>query len=72
MKKPAKERGSAAPPGAEQPLEGVRSEEDRSAESDAVPSTPGGKATAGPDEQIVGRAIDTITDGEGNYLEPPD
>ncbi|QRK08711.1 hypothetical protein JQX13_00535 [Archangium violaceum] len=61
MKEPAKERGSGAPPGPEEPLEGVQSEEGRSAESDAV-----------PDEQIEGRAMDTITDGDGNYLEPPD
>ena len=72
MKEPAKERGSASPPGPDKPLDDVRTEESRSAESDALPSTPGGKANAGPDEQIEGRAMDTITDGEGNYLEPPD
>jgi hypothetical protein len=72
MKEPAKERGSAAPPGPENPLEGVEREEGRSADADAVPSSPGGKANAGPEEQIAGRAVDTITDGDGSYLEPPD
>ncbi|WNG49699.1 hypothetical protein F0U60_40465 [Archangium minus] len=72
MKEPAKERGSAAPPGPEERLEGVRSEEDRSASADAIPSSPGGKANAGPEDQIEGCAMDTIKDDEGNYLEPPD
>jgi hypothetical protein len=33
--------------------------------------TAGGKATARA-EECEGRALDTINDGDGNYLEPPD
>lgn len=73
MKEPAKERGSAAPPGDEETLEGVRTKEAQPDEaSRPVPSTPAGKAIAGPEEQIEGCAPDTITDGDGNYFEPPD
>ena len=72
MKASEKERGATAPPGSDPPREGAWLEEHRSAEPDAVPSSPAGKANAGPDAQIEGYAMDTITDSEGNYLEPPD
>lgn len=71
MNEPAKERGSAAPPGPEKPLEGLQQEE-RSADADVEPTSPGSKANAGPEEQIVGRALDTIPLDDGSYLEPPD
>jgi hypothetical protein len=72
MEASEKERGATAPPGSDPPREGDRPEERRSAEPDAVPSTPASKANTGPDEQIEGYALDTITDSDGNYLEPPD
>jgi hypothetical protein len=67
------ERKQDAPAAAGDELvtEDTPSEPTRSAGSDAVPSTPGGKGTA-TEEQIAGRADDTITDGDGSYLEPPD
>jgi hypothetical protein len=33
---------------------------------------PGGKASTAPADQIEGCSEDTITDGDGSYLEPPD
>lgn len=72
MKESEKERGSTAPPGSAPSHEGTRPEERRSAEPDSLPSTPAGKANAGPDNQIEGYALDTIIDSDGNYLEPPD
>jgi hypothetical protein len=72
MQESEKERGATAPPGSDPPREGARPEEHRPAEPAALPSAPAGKANAGPDEQIEGYALDTITDGDGNYLEPPD
>ncbi|HEX8440255.1 hypothetical protein [Archangium sp.] len=53
------------------PQEDTPSEEARAAQSHAVPSTLAGKATA-TEEEIAGRAQDTITDDDGRYLEPPD
>ncbi len=75
MTGPEKEGGIPVIPTGEQALEkdrqeGVPSEDARSARPDAAP-TEGGKATA-REEEIAGRALDTITDGDGNYLEPPD
>ena len=63
--------GDVATPGGELADEEVRPEETRSARTDVEPSTSGGKATA-TDEQIMRRAVDTITDDEGYHLEPPD
>ncbi|MFL5345731.1 MAG: hypothetical protein ACJ8AT_13135 [Hyalangium sp.] len=39
---------------------------------DTEPSTSGGKAPTAPAEQITRCATDTIDDGDGSYLEPPD
>ncbi|MFY0573745.1 hypothetical protein ACN28S_04680 [Cystobacter fuscus] len=72
MKESEKERGATAPPGSDPPREGARPEERRSVESHAVPSSPEGKANAGANEPPEGYAMDTITDCDGNYLEPPD
>ncbi|WP_143177704.1 hypothetical protein [Cystobacter ferrugineus] len=72
MRASEKERGATAPPGSDPPHEGAQPEESRSTEPDAIPTSPAGKANAGPNEQIEGYAMDTITDGDGNYLEPPD
>lgn len=72
MNEPTKERGSATPPDPDDLLEGVQRKEERSADADAVPPSPEGKTNAGPEEQIVGRALDTIPLDDGSYLEPPD
>jgi hypothetical protein len=64
-------RDAPAAAGDELVTEDTPSEETRSARPDVEPSTPGGKGTA-TEEQIAGRAQDTITDGDGSYLEPPD
>ncbi|PTL79312.1 hypothetical protein [Vitiosangium sp. GDMCC 1.1324] len=71
MTEPIKERGLTAPPKDEQSDE-ARQEASRSSGQDAVPASPEGEANAGMGEQIVGVAMDTIVDGEGNILEPPD
>ncbi|WP_257454486.1 hypothetical protein [Archangium lipolyticum] len=47
-------------------------EDTRSAQPDAVPASPGGKASTAPGEDIQVCASDTIDEGDGNYLEPPD
>jgi hypothetical protein len=41
-------------------------------EADSEPSNPGGKASTVPEGEIKGCTTDTIADGDGGYLEPPD
>lgn len=67
MTEPEKKRDAVADPPGEQ-----RPEEARSDHPDADPSTPGEKAWKIPADEIAGRATDTIDDGDGSYLEPPD
>ncbi len=41
-------------------------------EADSEPSHPGGKASTVREAEIEGCSPDTIADGDGGYLEPPD
>jgi hypothetical protein len=66
------ERRLATDPGGEQAAEDTTSEETRSARPDLIPSSPGGKASTASKEDIQRCAPDTINEGDGNYLEPPD
>jgi hypothetical protein len=43
-----------------------------SEEREAAPEVPAGKASTVPADQAAGCSADTIEDGNGNYLEPPD
>ena len=68
-----KERRTAAEPEGEQPSkQESRSEEIRADRPEGLPSSLGEKASTAPSEEIQGCAPDTIRDGDGNYLEPPD
>jgi hypothetical protein len=44
----------------------------RSAAPEEESSVPGGKASTASPEDVEGYAPDTINDGDGNHLEPPD
>jgi hypothetical protein len=52
-------------------LEALRKQADSEARGTEDAPTRGGKATARA-EDCEGRALDTIMDSDGNYLEPPD
>jgi hypothetical protein len=63
MTEPKKERDALMAPGGEQASQDARSES----------ATSGGTATTAPEVGKIERcAVDTITDCDGNYLEPPD
>jgi hypothetical protein len=72
MTEPEKTRGTAGPPGGEKDSETAREEEVRSGRPDLKASTPEDKTSKTPPEQVEGLAPDTIEDGDGSYLEPPD
>jgi hypothetical protein len=67
-----KERRIATDQGGEQAPEDIPPKETRSTSPDPIPSTPGGKASTAADEDNQRCAPDTINEGDGNYLEPPD
>lgn len=74
MTEPEKTRSAAGPPGGEKVSETTREKEEevRSGRPEREPSNPEGKASTTSPEQVEGLAPDTIEDGDGSYLEPPD
>ncbi len=51
----------------------ARGDEQASQDARSESVTSGGTATTAPKEEKIERcAVDTITDCDGNYLEPPD
>lgn len=67
MTEPEKKRGAAT-----EFLEEQAPEEACLDRIDTAPSPPEGKASVILIEEIIGWATDTIDDGDGSYLEPPD
>lgn len=65
------ERVATVTTGGERTAEDARLEASRSDLADGEPSTPEGEASPAP-EKCERRAPDTIPDGDGHYLEPPD
>jgi hypothetical protein len=65
------QRGAAAADG-EQRSDDTPSKEALSGREDERSPHPGGKASTAPEEENKECTTDTINDGDGNYLEPPD